>query len=377
MKKRALLLLLVIALAIFSIGAQSAREVKDGRQEVRGQVKEIEKYGHALLDITIDDFHKAGYELGDTVDVVFDNGYKLAGIPFFNGYYVDRGQPLLRAYPGHENIAVCINYGKLNEVANVRPGSKVRIKLNSAGQALETQILNSLVYTKNRDDYKTDEIFANFREINAGNIAEGKLYRSASPVDNQYNRASYADMFANKVGIKTIINLADNKEDFESYLTKEDFNSPYAEGLYRQDSVILCAMSVDFASQSFAKKLVSHLVQLPGKQGPVLIHCTEGKDRAGFVSALVEALMGASYDEIVEDYMKSYENYYGITKENSPERYDIIVRNNIDAMLRIIAGVDNNADLKKADLAAGAENYLISNGMPAELVQGVKYFLSN
>jgi len=45
--------------------------------------------------------------------------------------------------------------------------------------------------------------------------------------------------------------------------------------------------------------------------GPYLIHCTEGKDRAGFVSAVLEALMGADLQEIVADYMKSYENYYG------------------------------------------------------------------
>lgn len=33
-------------------------------------------------------------------------------------------------------------------------------------------------------------------------------------------------------------------------------------------------------------------------QGPVYIHCTEGKERTGFVCVLLEALAGASYDEI-------------------------------------------------------------------------------
>lgn len=35
-------------------------------------------------------------------------------------------------------------------------------------------------------------------------------------------------------------------------------------------------------------------------------HCTKGKDRAGFMPALLEALIGATREEIVEDYMQSY-----------------------------------------------------------------------
>ena len=40
------------------------------------------------------------------------------------------------------------------------------------------------------------------------------------------------------------------------------------------------------------------------------------------VSALIEALAGASMDEIVADYMTSYENYYGV--EKGTEQYDAI-----------------------------------------------------
>ena len=48
--------------------------------------------------------------------------------------------------------------------------------------------------------------------------------------------------------------------------------------------------------------------------GPCLIHCVEGKDRTGFVCALMLALAGASAQEIIDDYMITYYNYYGITK---------------------------------------------------------------
>ena len=71
-------------------------------------------------------------------------------------------------------------------------------------------------------------------------------------------------------------------------------------------------MGVDFAAEEFNAKLKTGLVYLIDNEGPYLIHCNEGKDRAGFVAALLEALGGAEAEEIVEDYMLSYENYYHV-----------------------------------------------------------------
>ena len=364
MKKRTVVFLLLVALAFcFSVSAQSIKESGGSLPVQKGSVKEIETYGHALLDITIKDFLAAGYELGDTVDVVFDNGYSLTDIPFFNGYYVQEGEPLLRAYPGDTNIAVCINYGNLSEVAGISAGAKVEISLNKKAAALDTQTLNSLAYSNNREDYSSNEVFANFREITAGNIKPGKLYRSASPFNSIYNRAPYVNALAEQAGIKGILDLADTEEDIKAYFEQPDFKSFYAKTLFENGAVAPLGMPVDYASEEFSKKLVSGIAEANYTEGPILINCTEGKDRTGFVSALAEALMGATYEEIVDDYMKSFENYYGLTKESDSQKYAIVVKNNIDEMLRFIAGVDASADIAKADLAAGARKYLTSNGM--------------
>ena len=40
-----------------------------------------------------------------------------------------------------------------------------------------------LKYSKNREDYPSDEVFANFRNVKVGNIKEGILYRGASPIE--------------------------------------------------------------------------------------------------------------------------------------------------------------------------------------------------
>lgn len=340
------------------------------KNEEVGKIIEFEKYGHAVLDITIQEMFDDGYELGDTVNIYFSNGHEFKNVPFYNGYYVKKGDIMLRAYPSHKNIAVCINYGKINEVAALKIGDTVIITLAEKAGALRTQVLNSLVYSNDRDAYSSDEEFANFREITTSGIGKGKLYRSASPINNEYKRASTSNTLAEQAGIKTVINLADSSADIESYVSSADFNSPYYYELYQNGNVNPLSMGVDFSSSDFNEKIAKGIqwIVLNEKSTPILIHCTEGKDRAGFTSTLLEAVMGASYNEIVEDYMLSYKNYYGITKENDPQRYNIIVENNINEMLKAITGIHNVKDLTREAIQEGARAYLINGGMtPSEI----------
>ena len=360
MKKHSLTFLVAfLVLVLSSCSAFKAPSVETGT------ITEFEKYGHAKLDITIEKMFNDGYELGDTVNLYFSNGYEFKDVPFFNGYYVKKGEVMLRAYPTHKEIAACINYGKIYEVANLKVGDTVIITLAKKGGALDTQILNSLSYSNDRNDFSSNEVFANFREITTTGVGKGKLYRSASPINNENNRASTADTLMHLAGIKSVINLADSYDEINSYIAKDDFNSPYYQSLYTMGNVIALNMPVDFSSESFQEDLTAGIKKLVTNNlpTPILIHCTEGKDRAGFTSALLEALMGASYDEIVSDYMMSYKNYYGITKENDPKRYDVIVRNNIDEMLKVIADVSDVKDITTQKLINGAKMYLIGGGM--------------
>ena len=63
---------------------------------------------------------------------------------------------------------MCINYGKLFETAGVNVGNTAAITLAQAGGEKDTQTLNSLVYTNSREDYESDEMFANFRAVTVG-----------------------------------------------------------------------------------------------------------------------------------------------------------------------------------------------------------------
>lgn len=343
-------------------------------QPVTGTVTQVEKYGHALLDITIADFEARGFELGDVVTVTA--GSYTGEMPFFDGYYVDTGDYMLRAYPGHTNIAVCINYGKFCETAGIGVGDQVTITLAEKGGAAATQATYSLKYTNDPADYADDATFANFREVTVGDIAAGKLYRSASPINNENNRAATANKLVEAAGVQAVFNLADTDEELAEYMAAEDFDSAYYAQLIQDGKVIALGMPVNYASDEFAAGIVEGLTFLSEHEGPYLVHCTEGKDRAGFTAALLEALMGASLDEIVADYMQSYVNYYHLDPVADKDKYDLIAGGNVMEMLRSVAGLEKGADLADVDLAAAAEAYLTSHGMADTALAALKANLS-
>jgi protein tyrosine/serine phosphatase len=336
---------------------------------VSGKVIEIEKYGHVLTEISIADFYKLGFKPGDMVTVIFDNGFVLEA-PFLDGYYVDAGKPLVRAYPGQTNIAVCINYGKLGEIAHIQAGNKVTIMLTAGGGYLTQYEIRKLKRTNNRADYSSDEVFANFRNISLGNIAGGALYRSSSPINNELGRASYADGFLKKAKVNTVINLADSTENIKTYLAAKDFASPNYVQLIQNNRVLCLNMGLAYASKEFRASIMKALVFMAENKGPYLFHCTEGKDRTGFFAALLESLMGASKNEIVGDYMQSYINYYGVQK--GTDKYAVISED-VLAMLKVIAGTN---DLDKVNLAEAAEKYLLAGGMTAQQIETLKTNLS-
>ena len=365
--KKLLSLLLCCCLLMGTLAVSFAEEAG---VSVTGKVTQIEKYGHALLDVSIADFLAAGFTLGDVVTV--KAGTFEGEMPFFDGYYVDKGAYMVRAYPGHEVIAVCINYGKFAETAGIGVGDEVTNTLTAPAGALDVQIMNSLVYTNVREDYASDEVFANFRAVQAGQIGAGKLYRAASPINNENSRAAISCRLIAAAGVKTVMNMADTAEEIQGYIAAEDFDSAYYADLYNAGSVITLGMPINYSSDEFAQGLVKGLTFLSAQEAPYLVHCTEGKDRAGFAAMVLAALMGATKDEIVADYMTSYVNYYGIDPVAEADKYNMIAEKNVVDMLRTVCGLEKDASFEGVDLAAGAEAYLLKHGMTADAIEALK-----
>ena len=201
-------------------------------------------------------------------------------------------------------------------------------------------------------------------------LSSGQRFRSSSPVNNELGRASYADDLAEAGGIQAVMNLADSNELIEGYIAAEGFDSPYYQSLYEAGKVKALNLGVDFTAADFKSGLAEGLRFFAENEGPYLVHCTEGKDRAGFVSALLECLMGATYDEVVADYMTTYVNYYHL--EEGGEQYEAVKNSNIVSILTNITGAAEGTDLTTVDLAAAAEDYMLDAGLTADEVTALK-----
>lgn len=371
---KALVLLLAVCVLAGALSGCKRKDAAVTTGEI-GVVKD-EEFGNIYIDRTIEEFNALGFAFGDSVDIVLDNGRSFKDIPYYSGYYVPVGEMLVCGYPGYPHPVIAENYGAGTwEGFGVSEDSKVTITLNERGKYLAVQELFALSYSDKRSDFKSDIIFANFREVRGGNIKEGMFYRSASPCDDQHCRAAYANALAEEYGIRFALDLSDNEEKYSGYVSAEGFASQYYDSLYREGNVMLLAMNANYRSDAFAKTISEAFLEMTRHEGPALIHCVEGKDRTGFVCTLLLALAGASAQEIIDDYMITYDNYYGVTKESKPDKYEAIL-GNVNDFLYCLCNAEKGADLDSLDLKAGAESYLARGGLTQDEIAAIVAYVT-
>ncbi|MBO4795348.1 MAG: tyrosine-protein phosphatase [Clostridia bacterium] len=342
---------------------------KAGNPELKSSAVTHEtKFGGVYFDKTIEEFNALGFEYGDSVNIAFSNGKTLEDIPYYNGYYVDIGEAVLVAYPGYPYIDAMINYGDdLYLALELDENCTADITLCERGKYWAVQKARDIQYSDEQGE-QSDIVFANFRAVNMGDLKKDVLYRSASPCNDEHNRASVTDRLAAEAKIGFMLNLSDNESDILGFIAAETFDSPYFLSLFTSGKVAPLGLSANFKSESFGEKLAQGLEAVAQSEGPVLIHCVEGKDRTGYVLMLLEALCGATYGEIVDDYMLTYDNYYGINKTSDPERYDIIKEKNLDVMISYMTGTPAEDGFENVDLAKSARALLIKIGMTEDSV---------
>lgn len=375
--KKLLSHVLALMLAMFAVSAFA--------EETEADVAEIQKYGNLVLSLTGSELLEAGYAYGDVVTVTINGtGYDM---PVGSNYAdVDQGSMICRVVikpdTKEDQIILAINMGDLATVSGIATKEKtdadpgyiwhlnegvtepvrVSIAMKEQGGYYDQYVIHQLVRSENREDYPdlSDEEFANFRAITTTGVSTGKLYRSSSPVNPEINRNLIADRAAAAAGVKTFINLADSEEEMRGY---EGFDASY----YSTQKIIPLNLGVDFMAEEFRTGLAKGLRFIAANEGPYLVHCTEGKDRAGFVSAVLECLTGASADEVIADYMVTFFNYYRV--QPGTEQYDIIANSNI---CKSLAAAFEIPDIREADLQAEAEAYLLEIGLTAEEIAQVR-----
>ena len=160
-----------------------------------------------------------------------------------------------------------------------------------------------------------------------GTIAHGRLIRSghfkdASPADLQ----KLAGMIHTDIDLRTPDECAESPDpvipgvkyihlpvmdSLTAGVTREKDADAYAlERLVKSPENSLEYMSAiyeGFAKNDAANSSYSSFINIlaGNESGAVLWHCTAGKDRAGMGAAIIEKLLGVSYEDITGDYLRT------------------------------------------------------------------------
>lgn len=261
-------------------------------------------------------------------------------------------------------------------------------------------------------------------------LTAGKLYRSARPDD-----ATDADKAAlvNKLHIKTVVDLRTKTEHIQA-AQKHDALVPSSEAIPQSNAATaqpfhipgLDYVEINFNGWPFSRSLISQLswwdtgrliylmaagyrteaisilgtkvmtpeglvglairsintcmdevrqvfeVLAAEERYPVLLHCTQGKDRTGLAVQLVLMLLGAQQDAIDKDYMQSQEELQPEREERLKEIRSIGLADEFaDCHPHLVAEVVQHLD----NTYGGVQAYLERCGVSADKQEAVKRIL--
>ncbi len=336
------------------------------------KIIDIDEFGAGVLELTPEEFSGKGFEFGDTVDLSFSSGAILENVPYYNGFYVPIGEPLLLTYQGYKHPSLNYNCLSFQKQTGIKAGDTVTITIRGKGAKKDVMALRGVSYSNDPKDYETRDQFANAREFRVGEIAKGKLYRCASPYDHMMNRPEAVNDFLQENHIQTTFSISESEETLKQRYAEMP---PYAKKICDSGHALPLGLGAGYFSPDFRNGVTRGLIRVMEMPFPWAIHCLEGKDRTGFVCTLLGALMGGTYDELIRNYMKTYENYYGITEETDPFRYNGFKTTFVDTYLRIFAGLEENEDPRGHDYRPGAEQYLRDGGMSDEQIEKLRQLL--
>ena len=213
-----------------------------------------------------------------------------------------------------------------------------------------------------------DAAYANFRNVRAGKIGKNNLFRSQHPANGTV-RSLYANELAEENGILTVLNLSDSdaklNKFFKDYMVSPSY---YYKTLYARGRVYTANLRVTRRGPSYCPKVAAALRFFVKNKGPYLVHCEVGRDRSGLVILLLECLMGAPYEYMVNDYARSYINIDSCSAEKAKKK----AISHVNEDLIYISGQKNITDWSKVDLARCAGTYLKTGGMTVNEISALK-----
>ena len=248
------------------------------------------------------------------------------------------------------------------------------------GEEISIKLLQSDAYDMEYCDTTglSSEVTANFRCVETGDLGQGVLYRGHSPIDPEYEdiRCKYSDDLAWENEITSMINLNQNMAKIDEVVHNECPKS-YYRFLFDQGDVSGIKLDGKEAlSAEFGQAIARQLRFMLSHKGPYMVHCRNGKDRAGFVIALLEALEGTTYEEIGVEYAKTFRNYYGVKPGSWMDEYNRT--DGANTFLKMMKRGDTRQYLKDDGtlVRQAARSYLTDIGMSVAEIDSLQELLA-
>lgn len=337
------------------------------------EIKMDPVFHSTTAQIDVSELEALGFELGDSISLSFSDGTVFDDVPYHNGYYVKPGGLVAVVYPGLYGLNIAYNLSEGTwDALGFKEGDTVTIRLNEKGKYLNEQITFAQAHSDTLSDYDSPEQFANFRSLSGGDVKADRCFRAASMTNNTMKRADVVDDLAETYGIRRVMDMSDTEEALAGLRNADTWNSDYFDRLDAEGNVQVLGLGVNPASQEFHTDLSQGLYDMIQGEGPYLFFCTEGKDRTGYAAALIEALCGADYAQLRADYMKTYENYYGMTEESAPEQCAAVIGTYFDPILEIMFELQDGETLQSLDYEERARVFLKKGGLSDEQIDELR-----
>ena len=380
----AILLVLVVSCSTTAVNEDPVYSVK-----IIGLEQNISttKHGNIRADVDCDTFlGDSGFDFGDIVEISFlDQNLEVPIVPSYASVPAGQAGLALRKYedtddPNDLLATFFINSGDFTTTYGIATKEtkedkswvwhacegvvfplSIEIKLVEKGGYLSNLALADLNKTNERSDYPEldDRQFANFRKITTTGMGDC-LYRSSSPINDELGRNTYAMKAIEEVGVTVIVNVEEEESKAQS-------RPAYANSYYSAQNVNYVLMTTNFMGNANNDAICESMRFMAKNPGIYLVHCKEGKDRTGFVCAILELLMGAGMDEVLDDYMITFQNYFKVEKGTDQYKYiSNILKDELSA-----SGINDESKLLEQ-----TEAYLQKIGLNSDEISALKNNLS-
>lgn len=312
---------------------------EDDSFTVTGEVTGLSSYNQPKLDIKAQTLYDHNIKPGalfkiETENATFTDAILLKN---YNGIF------MFDKFVNIESDGY-ISIGCVGKLIEAKEGSDITITHTGTSERYFKAPHYNEGSTNKRADYASDEVFANFYEVSGGNLKDGILYRSFSPLytADKQARSAYVNELAEKAGIQFEIALSYNEDSIKKIIESQE---GYCIDLCKEGNYVAPGMGYLYFQQKEKTALV--LQSILDNDGAYLVHCNVGRDRTGFVILLLQALCGCSADEMKECEAKAFCNLYHI--DMGTEEFRTIVNCTYERNMYLIDNYDKIPDIFEID----------------------------